>query len=72
MVPSLKLTFSPLKMDGWKTSLFPFGARRFFQVQFAVSFRECKCKANHRWDPKKFLDGKGRRLGVALVSGSSG
>ena len=27
-LPSLKLTFSHLKMDGWKTFLFPFGAFR--------------------------------------------
>ena len=38
-VPSLKLTFSPLKMDGWNTFSFPFGMA-YFQGR-AVSFREC-------------------------------
>ena len=30
MVPSLKLTCSLLKMDGWKTFSFPFGMAYFF------------------------------------------
>ena len=29
-IPSLKLTFSPLKMDGWNTIYFPFGANDLF------------------------------------------
>ena len=42
-LPSLKLTFSPLKMDGWKmlednTFLLGF---TLFSGAFAVSFREC-------------------------------
>ena len=38
--PSLKLTFSPLKMDGWKTTYFPFGANGPFSGAVAVSFRK--------------------------------
>ena len=30
-IPSLKLTFSPLKMDAWKTFSFPFGFRPIFR-----------------------------------------
>ena len=37
VIPSLKLTFSHLKMDGWKISLSPFGVA---SGPFAVSFRE--------------------------------
>ena len=37
-LPSLKLTFSPLKMDGWKTIL-SFWVSAYFQGR-AVSFRE--------------------------------
>ena len=29
-----------LKMDGWNTSWFPFGAKGLFSGAFAVSFRE--------------------------------
>ena len=29
-IPSLKLTFSHLKVDGWNTFSFPFGARPIF------------------------------------------
>ena len=37
---SLKLTFSHLKMNGWKTFSFPFGAvRPIFKGELAVSFR---------------------------------
>ena len=31
---------SHLKMDDWKTSLFPFGFRQLFSGTFVVSFRE--------------------------------
>ena len=33
LLPSLKLTFSHQKMDGWNTFSFPFGAPAYFQVQ---------------------------------------
>ena len=39
LTPSLKLTFSHLKMDGWNTFSFPFGIRPNFRCY--VSFREC-------------------------------
>ena len=39
-LPSLKLTVSPLKMDGWNTIAFPIGFRPVFSGY--VSFRECK------------------------------
>ena len=39
-LPSLKLTFSPLKIDGWKMIL-SFWVSAYFQGQ-TVSFRECK------------------------------
>ena len=36
-LPSLKLTFSPLKMDGWNTKTFPFGAfRLIFRCELLV------------------------------------
>ena len=38
-LPSLKLTFSHLKMDGWKTFSFPFGARPIFRGELLVSGR---------------------------------
>ena len=38
MIPSMKLTFSHLKMDGWNI-FFSFGGPAYFQVQ-VVSFRE--------------------------------
>ena len=38
---TLKLTASShLKMDGWNTFSFPFGARPIFRGKMAVSFRE--------------------------------
>ncbi len=45
-LPSLKLTFSHLKMDGWNTSV------AFWDGLFAgrtVSFRECIQSSNKRW-----------------------
>ena len=39
-IPSLKLTFSHLKMDGWNM-IFSFWVSAYFQVG-TVSFRECK------------------------------
>ena len=40
-IPSLKLTFSHLKMDGWNTFSFPFGSWPIFRGELAVSFTEC-------------------------------
>ena len=34
-LPSLKLTFSHLKMDGWNTFSFPFGFRPIFRGKLA-------------------------------------
>ena len=39
-LPSLKLTFLPLKMDGWNRSV-SFWVHSLFSGAFAVSFREC-------------------------------
>ena len=41
VVPSLKLTFSHLKMDGWNRILSFWGNRPIFRCKLAVSFREC-------------------------------
>ncbi len=41
-LPSLKLTFSPLKIYGWNTFSFPFGAfRPIFRGKLTVTFRAC-------------------------------
>ena len=45
-LPSLKLTFSPLKMNSWKTFSFPFG-KPYFQVR-TVSFREGNIEPENR------------------------
>ena len=41
-VPSLQLTFSPMKMDGWNIIVFPFGAKKMpiLRGYVTVSFRE--------------------------------
>ena len=42
-IPSLKLTFSHLKMDGWNTFAFPIGFRPIFRgyyVSFSVFLKE--------------------------------
>ena len=45
LVPSLKLTFSPLKMDDWKTIL-SFWGFAYFQGR-TVSFREGSVVCDH-------------------------
>ena len=44
--------FSHLKMDSfWNTFSFPLGDFAYFQVQTAVSFRECIPHGKYRWWP---------------------
>ena len=42
MCTLLETNNSPLKMDGWNTFSFPFGALPIFRCEMAVSFREGK------------------------------
>ena len=49
MIPSLKLTFPHLKMDGWNTFSFSFGARPIFRCKLAVSFTECTDQLFRFW-----------------------
>ena len=49
LLASLKLTFSPLNMDGWKMILSFWGPAQFLGSSFAVSFREGKWIPSNIW-----------------------
>ena len=50
VLPSLKQTFSPLKI-GWLEYYFPIGCRPMFRCKNAVSFREIKFQGMLLWFP---------------------
>ena len=45
IIPSLKLTFSHLKIDAWNTFSFPFGFWPIFRGELAVSFTPQTCQS---------------------------
>ena len=63
-LPSLKLTFSPLKMDGWNIN-FLWGWPIF---RCHVSFRECKLLKNDGWKiPVMVCNCSGARLVLGSI-----